>query len=326
MTEILKRKTDHIELVLKQRLGAAEEESPWDHVILTHNALPEEDLRNFDLSTEFLGRQLKLPFIISSMTGGPFKAEKINAHLAEAAQELGIAMGVGSQRIALLSEGDNGLTNNLRKWAPDIPLYANLGAAQLRDDFSQSDVQKAVEMIAADALIIHLNCLQEFIQKDGDTNWHGLLDAIENVCAYLDVPVIAKEVGMGISVGTASRLVNAGVKAIDVAGKGGTNFIKVEAERSNDSRLQALAEIFKDWGIATPDAVRDIRADLPDIPVIASGGIRHGLDAAKAIKLGANVVAQAGPVLRAATESTQLVLDHFEFMESGLRIGLACSE
>jgi len=326
VTEILKRKTDHIELVLKQRLGAAEEESPWDHVILTHNALPEEDLRNFDLSTEFLGRQLKLPFIISSMTGGPFKAEKINAHLAEAAQELGIAMGVGSQRIALLSEGDNGLTNNLRKWAPDIPLYANLGAAQLRDDFSQSDVQKAVEMIAADALIIHLNCLQEFIQKDGDTNWHGLLNAIENVCAYLDVPVIAKEVGMGISVRTAGRLVNAGVKAIDVAGKGGTNFIKVEAERSNDSRLQALAEIFKNWGIATPDAVRDIRADLPDIPVIASGGIRHGLDAAKAIKLGANVVAQAGPVLRAATESTQLVLDHFEFMESGLRIGLACSE
>ena len=326
MTEILKRKTDHIELVLKQRLDAAEEESPWDHVILTHNALPEEDLRNFNLSTEFLGSQLKLPFIISSMTGGPFKAEKINAHLAEAAQELGIAMGVGSQRIALLSEGDNGLTNNLRKWAPDIPLYANLGAAQLRDDFSQSDVQKAVEMIAADALIIHLNCLQEFIQKDGDTNWHGLLNAIENVCAYLDVPVIAKEVGMGISVRTAGRLVNAGVKAIDVAGKGGTNFIKVEAERSNDSRLQALAEIFKNWGIATPDAVRDIRADLPDIPVIASGGIRHGLDAAKAIKLGANVVAQAGPVLRAATESTQLVLDHFEFMESGLRIGLACSE
>jgi len=181
-------------------------------------------------------------------------------------------------------------------------------------------------MIAADALIIHLNCLQEFIQKDGDTNWSGLLDAIENVCTYLDVPVIAKEVGMGISAGTARRLVNAGVKAIDVAGKGGTNFIKVEAERNKDPRLQALAEIFKDWGITTPDAVRDIRAALPDIPVIASGGIRHGLDAAKAIKLGANVIAQAGPVLRAATESTQLVLDHFKFMESGLRIGLACSE
>ena len=326
MTEILKRKTDHIDLVLKQRLVDAEQVSPWDKVILTHNALPEADLQNFDLSTLFLGKQFKLPFIISSMTGGPFKSMKINAHLAEAAQELGIAMGVGSQRIALLSKGDNGLTKSLRKWAPDIPLYANLGAAQLRDDFSQSDVQKAIEMIAADALIIHLNCLQEFIQKDGDTNWHGLLDAIETVCAYLDVPVIAKEVGMGISAGTARRLVNAGVQAIDVAGKGGTNFIKVEAERNTDPRLQALAEIFKDWGIATPDAVRNIRTALPDIPVIASGGIRHGLDAAKAIKLGANVIAQAGPVLRAATESTQMVLDHFEFMESGLRIGLACSE
>jgi len=131
---------------------------------------------------------------------------------------------------------------------------------------------------------------------------------------------------MGISVGTARRLVNAGVKAIDVAGKGGTNFIKVEAERNNDPRLQALAETFKDWGIATPHAVRDIRMALPDFPVIASGGIRHGLDAAKAIKLGANVIAQAGPVLRAATESTQMVLEHFRFMESGLRIGLVCSE
>lgn len=326
MTEILKRKTDHIDLVLKQRLEMAALASPWDQVQLTHNALPEQDLLNFDLSTEFLGKHLRLPFLISSMTGGPLKAERINAHLAEAAQELGIAMGVGSQRIALLSAGSNGLTNNLRRWAPKIPLYANLGAAQLRDDFSLTEIQRAVDMIEADALIIHLNCLQELMQEDGDTDWRGLLSAIETVCACLDVPVIAKEVGMGISAATAVRLVDAGVQAIDVAGRGGTNFIEVEAGRTADSRIKALGEIFKDWGIATPVAVQSIRARLPNIPLIASGGIRHGLDAAKAIKLGANVVAQAGPVLHAATESTQAVLEHFNFMESALRIGLSCSE
>ena len=326
MTEILKRKTDHIDLVLKQRLETAAQASPWDEVRLIHNALPEKDLLRFDLSTEFLGKRLRRPFIISSMTGGPFKAEKINAHLAEAAQELGIAMGVGSQRVALLSAGSSGLTNQLRTWAPDVPIYANLGAAQLRDDFSLGEIQRAIDMIAADALIIHLNCLQELMQEDGDTDWRGLLSAIETVCACLDVPVIAKEVGMGISAWTARRLVNVGVEAIDVAGKGGTNFIEVEAGRTADSRLQALGEIFKDWGIATPEAVRAIRAELPDIPLIASGGIRHGLDAAKAIKLGANLIAQAGPVLQAATESTQAVLDHFDFMESAMRIGLACSE
>lgn len=326
MTEILKRKADHIDLVLEQRLEMAALASPWDQVQLTHNALPERDLLNFDLSTEFLGKHLRLPFLISSMTGGPLKAERINAHLAEAAQELGIAMGVGSQRIALLSAGSNGLTNNLRRWAPKIPLYANLGAAQLRDDFSLTEIQRAVDMIEADALIIHLNCLQELMQEDGDTDWRGLLSAIETVCACLDVPVIAKEVGMGISAATALRLVDAGVQAIDVAGRGGTNFIEVEAGRTADSRIKALGEIFKDWGIATPVAVQSIRARLPNIPLIASGGIRHGLDAAKAIKLGANVVAQAGPVLHAATESTQAVLEHFNFMESALRIGLSCSE
>ena len=326
MTEILKRKTDHIDLVLQQRLETKAQMNPWDEVLLTHNALPEIDIQRFNLSSEFLGKQLSLPFLISSMTGGPPEAENINAHLAEAAEELGIAMGVGSQRIALLNAGSSGLTYNIRSWAPNIPLYSNLGALQLLHDFSMAQIQRAIEMIEADALIIHLNCLHELMQGDWDTDWCGILVAIESVCDYVDVPVIVKEVGMGISAATATRLVNVGVKAIDVAGKGGTNFIDVEASRTTDPRLKAMAEIFKDWGIATPEAVSSIRAKLPNIPLIASGGIRHGLDAAKAIKLGANVVAQAGPVLQAATESTQSVVDHFEFMEHVLRIGLACSE
>lgn len=326
MTDILKRKTDHLDLVLKQRLESEPPANPWDQVQLTHNALPERDLLRFDLSTEFLGKPLRLPFLISSMTGGPSEAEKINAHLAEAAEDLGIAMGVGSQRIALLNAGSNGLTNNLRSWAPTIPLYSNLGASQLLHDLSIDEIKRAVDIITADALIIHLNCLQELMQGGGDTDWRGILDAIETVCACLDVPIIVKEVGMGISAATASRLINVGVKAIDVAGKGGTNFIEVEASRASDPRLKALGEIFKDWGISTPEAVRSIRSKLPDVPLIASGGIRHGLDAAKAIKLGANVVAQAGPVLQAATESTQAVFDHFKFMEFALRTGLACSD
>jgi len=326
MVDILKRKTEHIDLVLQQHLESEPHANPWDQVQLIHNALPEEDLLHFDLSTEFLGKPLRLPFLISSMTGGPSEAEKINAHLAEAAEDLGIAMGVGSQRVALLNAGRNGLTNNLRSLAPNIPLYSNLGAFQLLHDLSIDEIKRAVDMITADALIIHLNCLQELMQGDGDTDWRGILNAIEIMCACLEVPIIVKEVGMGISAATAKRLINVGVQAIDVAGKGGTNFIEVEASRASDPKLKALGKIFKDWGISTPEAVRSIRAKFPNVPLIASGGIRHGLDAAKALKLGANLVAQAGPVLQAATESTQAVLDHFKLMELSLRVGIVCSE
>jgi isopentenyl-diphosphate delta-isomerase len=326
MIDILKRKSDHIDLAIDQRINAAVDNNPWDDVHLVHNALPEKDLLNFNLSTEFLGKKLNLPFLISSMTGGPFKAEQINANLAEAAQELGIAMGVGSQRIDLLHAGNGGLTNTLRKFAPTIPLYANLGAAQLRDNISYKQIRQVIDEISADALIIHLNSLQEFLQDGGDTDWRGLLSSIEGTCNFLDIPVIVKEVGMGISASVAIRLVNAGVQAIDVAGKGGTNFIDIEAKRATNPMLKAVGEIYKNWGITTPEAVRDIRAELSKIPLIASGGIRQGLDAAKAIKLGANIVAQAGPVLKSAMESTQAVIDHFRIMEAALRIGIACSE
>jgi len=326
MNDILQRKADHIDLVLDQQDQTKKPANGFDDVVLSHNALPESSFSDLDLSCQFLGHKLKLPFLISSMTGGPQRAEAINTHLAEAAQELGIALGVGSQRVALLAEGSLGLTSRIRNVAPDIPLYSNLGAAQLRDDFSIADIRRAVDMIEADALIIHLNCLQEILQSGGDTDWSGLLKAIEDTVSQVGVPVIIKEVGMGISANVAIRLVDAGVQAIDVAGAGGTNFIQVEAARSNDTNHKYLGELFKDWGIPTPIAIQQIRNALPNIPIIASGGIRHGLDAAKAVRLGANIIAQAGPVLRAACQSTDAVLTHFQQMETALRIALFCSE
>jgi isopentenyl-diphosphate delta-isomerase len=326
VNDILQRKADHIDLVLDQREHIEKPANGFDEVTLVHNALPEANFADFDLSCEFLGRKLALPFLISSMTGGPRRAEAINTHLAEAAQELGIALGVGSQRVALLAEGSLGLTSRIRHIAPDIPLYSNLGAAQLRDDFSNIDIHRAIDMIEADALIVHLNCLQEILQSGGDTDWTGLLKAIETVASSIDVPVIVKEVGMGISAAVATQLVAAGVQAIDVAGTGGTNFIQVEAARSNDPNHKYLGELFKGWGISTPIAIQQIKKSLPNTPIIASGGIRHGLDAAKAIRLGADVVAQAGPVLRAACQSTDAVLEHFKQMEIALRVGLFCSE
>ena len=310
-TDILKRKSDHIDVVLDQARNQTETNNPFDRYQLVPDALPECDLKTFPLATEFLGRKLKLPFLISSMTGGPLRAKRINLHLAEAAQELGIALAIGSQRVALLDEGACGLTCEIRDHAPNVPIYSNLGASQIRDDFSLDDVKRAVEMIRADALIIHLNPMQEALQEHGDTDWTGIEASIERLCHDLDLPIIVKEVGMGISASVAQRLSNIGVSAVDVAGNGGTNFIMVEGARSSDPTISGLAETFKDWGLATPEAIIRIRESCPEIPLIASGGIRNGLDAAKALRLGADLVAQAGPVLAAACDSSTAVVEHF---------------
>ncbi|MEO0367978.1 MAG: alpha-hydroxy-acid oxidizing protein, partial [Pseudomonadota bacterium] len=195
-----------------------------------------------------------------------------------------------------------------------------------RDDFTLDHIKLAIEMIEADALIIHLNTMQEAVQVGGDLDWTGIESAIESVCNAIPEPVIVKEVGMGISASVAKRLVNIGVSAIDVAGSGGTNFVQVEGHRNKSREQKELAEIFSEWGITTPKALIEIRRELPDVPLIASGGIRHGLDAAKSIRLGADIVAQAGPVLRAACESTKSVITHFQLLEKTLRLALACSE
>lgn len=321
MSQWSKRKQGHIEAVLSGTVNARTVDAGFDRLRFEHCALPEVDLQDIDLSVRFLGKTLRRPFLISSMTGGHHDAASINAVLAEAAQTLGIALGVGSQRVALSGGGFQGTDRSLRRIAPDVALYGNVGASQLRE-FGLDHMQRAVDMIGADALIIHLNPLQEALQAKGDTRWSGLLSRLEQVCVHLPVPVIVKEVGFGISGAVATRLAACGVAAIDVAGAGGTSWSAVEGWMANDARLAEMAEMYRDWGIPTATSLRQIRAALPDLPLIGSGGIRHGLDTAKAIRLGAHLVGQAGPLLRAAIEGIEPLLAHFAALEQGLR--LAC--
>ncbi len=321
MNLMSRRKQDHIEAVLSGAANARSVSAGFDQVHFEHCALPELDLADIDLSTTFLGKSLQRPFLISSMTGGHARAATINAVLAEAAQQLGIALGVGSQRVALSGGGFDGTDGSLRRIAPDIALFGNVGAAQLRE-FPLDAMRRAVDMIQADALIIHLNPLQEALQARGDTCWSGLLARLEAVCVALPVPVIVKEVGFGISAPVARRLAECGVAAIDIAGAGGTSWSAVEGQLASDPQRAALAEIYRDWGIPTTTALRQVSAAVPHLPLIGSGGIRHGLDAAKAIRLGAHLVGQAGPLLRAAIEGIEPLLAHFALLEQGLR--LAC--
>ena len=302
------RKLEHLHINLEQDVRFPRLTTGLERYHFVHNALPEVSLRKLDLSTTFLGKKLRLPLLISSMTGGTAEAQRINLHLAEAAQATRIAMGLGSLRAALEAPhlAD---TFRVRHLAPDILLLANLGAAQLKTGFTPDDCQRAVDLAEADALILHLNPLQEALQADGDTDWRGLLDNIQAVCQRLDVPVVVKEVGWGISAGVARRLVEAGVTVIDVAGAGGTSWSQVEMHRAPTQRLRRICAEFADWGIPTADALVEIRATLPDTLLIASGGLRSGMDLAKCLALGANLGGLAGPFLHAANTSAQAVVD-----------------
>jgi isopentenyl-diphosphate delta-isomerase len=240
------------------------------------------------------------------MTGGTQAARQINLSLARAAQHTGIAMGLGSLRAAL-EDPSLAPTFQVRQAAPAILLMANLGAVQLNYGYGVDHCRRAVDLVEADALVLHLNALQEALQPEGDTDFSGLLSKIERVCAALPVPVIAKEVGWGISGGDARRLVDAGVAAIDVAGAGGTSWSQVEMHRTADPGAARLAAAFVGWGIPTADAVRQVRQELPTIPLIASGGLRSGMDIAKGIALGADIGAMAGPFLKAAAESEEAI-------------------
>lgn len=319
------RKSDHLDIVLDPARAARRAPNGFDRIVFEHVALPEIALADIDLSTIFLGRRLKAPLLISSMTGGPARSARINAHLAEAAETLGIAFAVGSQRIALEGRATGGLDRSLRALAPNVPILGNIGAAQLALGYGPDEARRAVEMIDADALIVHLNPLQEAVQAGGDTDWRGVLAAIEGLARALAVPLVVKEVGAGLSGKLARRLVDAGVQAIDVAGAGGTSWAAVEAERAGDAATGATALVFADWGIATPRAIRDVRAACPDTVVIGSGGVRNGLDAARAIRLGADLAGQAAASLPHAERSTEAVVAHFEQVIRQLRIACFCT-
>jgi len=319
MEDIKQRKQDHIKIVMS---GAAQHGLPtgFDRVAFVHNAMPEIDFDEIDLSIDFLGRHLNVPFLASSMTGGPAASGKINYAIAEAAQELGFAMAVGSQRIALTTEHDHGLNLELRKLAPDIPIYSNLGAVQLVHSLGVDDAKRAVEAIGANALILHLNPLQEVLQDGGDRKWFGVERAIAALVRGVQFPVIVKEVGAGISVDVARRLVQCGIDSIDVAGAGGTSWAAVEGQRAGETGDQALGEIFRNWGLPTPLCIEDIHLAFPNLPLIASGGIRNGLDGAKAIRLGASLVGQAGSLLPVAIKGTDAVIDHVRLWAKALQI------
>jgi len=324
-TETGRRKDDHLDIVLDRRASVRSSFSGLDDIRFEHCALPELDLDDINLSSSLLGVALRAPLLISSMTGGADRATAINRHLAEAAQELGIAMGVGSQRVALQRGGDQGLTRELRRLAPDIALLGNIGAAQLIEPDGLDMARRAVDMLEADALIIHLNPLQEAVQVGGDRQWQGILEAIHRVVRGLGVPVVVKEVGAGLSAQVAVALVEAGVQVLDVAGLGGTSWAAVEGERAQHPADREVAMAFAQWGIPTALSLAMVRQALPETPLIASGGIRNGVDVARAIRLGADIVGQAAGVLRDATLSTAAVIEHFDIVIRQLRIACFCT-
>ncbi|PZV17958.1 MAG: type 2 isopentenyl-diphosphate Delta-isomerase [Leptolyngbya sp.] len=318
------RKADHLRICLDEDVQFRQISSGLERYRFLHCCLPELDLQDIDQTTTFLGKSLSSPLLISSMTGGTDLAKTINFRLAAVAQRYGLAMGVGSQRVAV-ENPSVASTFTVRSLAPDILLFANLGAVQLNYRYGLDECLKVVDLLEADALILHLNPIQECVQTRGDTNFRGLLDKIATLCDKLPVPVIAKEVGNGISGAMAQKLIAAGVSAIDVAGAGGTSWSKVESERAQDARQQRLGAIFADWGIPTAECITSIRAVAPTVPLIASGGLRNGLDAAKAIALGADLAGMAMPFLQAANESEAAVNQLVEILQAEIAITMLCS-
>lgn len=319
------RKLDHLEIVLEKGGQTSEIVTGFDQIRFVHCALPQMHLNDIELDSTFLGRQLKAPLLISSMTGGPERSASINLRLAEAAQSMGIALAVGSQRIALERGAAGGFDSRLRAAAPDIPIYANFGGAQIGLGYGLDEARRAIDMIEADALIVHLNPLQEAVQAGGDHGWADILGRLEQLVRLLAAPVIVKEVGFGISVQVARQLQDCGVAAIDVAGAGGTNWALVEAQRAVSDRQRAIASGFAGWGIPTAQAIHDARRVCPELAIIGSGGVKTGVDAAKAIRLGADLVGQAAGLLDAAVVSTQAVTEALSIVVEQLRICCFCT-
>jgi isopentenyl-diphosphate delta-isomerase len=321
--ETANRKAEHIRINLEEdvRSGLA---TDLGHYRFIHQALPELDLEAIDASVTWFGKTLSAPLLISSMTGGTGSAGPINRHLAAAAQTTRIAMGVGSQRAAL-ENPELAETFKLRSVAPDILLFANLGAVQLNYGYGVDHCRRAVDMIQADALILHLNALQEAVQPEGNSNFAGLLNKIEAVCRALQAqrtPVIAKEVGWGISERAARQLASAGVAAIDVAGAGGTSWSQVEMHRAKTPAQRRIAAAFIDWGIPTAVSIGNVRRAAPGLPIIASGGLKDGIDVAKCTALGARLCGLAGPFLKAADQSAESVIETIHELTHTLRVAM----
>ncbi|MGI0479995.1 type 2 isopentenyl-diphosphate Delta-isomerase [Geminocystis sp. CENA526] len=318
------RKDDHIRICLDDKVQFNQVKNGLEKYNFTHCCLPELDYHEIDISLNFLGKKLSSPLLISSMTGGTENAQVINQRLAMVAQKYGLAMGIGSGRV-IIEKPEIAKTFQVRSICPDILLLANIGAVQLNYGYTWRECTKLVEILEADALILHLNPLQECIQPEGDTNFKGLLDKIEILCEKMSVPIIVKEVGNGISAMMAQKLMSKGVQAIDVAGAGGTSWAMVESERSDNYLKRELGKTFANWGIPTADCVADIAQQYPDIPLIASGGIRNGLEVAKLLALGADMVGLAYPFLKSSIESIETSENLVELLNAEIKTVLFCT-
>jgi isopentenyl-diphosphate delta-isomerase len=303
MEPINQRKMDHIHIV-SEDAATDRRQHYFDRIHLTHRALPELNLSEVDPSIKFMAKDLSLPLVISSMTGGAdAELVKINQNLATAAEAEGVAFAVGSQRV-FLSDDAARESFELRKYAPTALLLGNLGAVQLNYDVGFADCEAVIDILDADGLYLHLNPLQEAVQPEGDTDFSNLRSKIAGIVQTLKHPVIVKEVGAGISPEDVEHLLAAGVKYIDIAGSGGTSWSMVESRRSDNPEL---GELFGDWGIPTPVALRLMKPYRHEVKMIASGGIRNGIDMAKSIILGASLCGVARPFLNPARESVDAV-------------------
>jgi isopentenyl-diphosphate Delta-isomerase len=322
--QIMERKEDHIRICLEKQVQARSVRTLLDDVHLINDSLPEMDLADVDLSTTFLGRKFAAPFMIGAMTGGAELAKRINRNLAEAAQEEGIGMVLGSQRAGLYDSSLAETYSITRKVAPDIFLGANIGGAQIARGFSVKEGKKLVDMIGADALYVHLNPAQEVVQPEGEGEYRNVIKGIRSFVDGLDVPIVAKEVGFGVSGLVSKELEEIGVGAIEVAGAGGTSYAAVEYYRAKDTDMrmkQTMGDLFWDWGIPTAAAVYRAKKAVK-IPIVSSGGIRTGLDMAKSMALGASMSAVALPLLKPATVSAEAVREKLEELKYGLKVAM----
>jgi isopentenyl-diphosphate Delta-isomerase len=318
-----KRKEEHLKLAMEEAVQFSGVTTGLENYYFVHQALPEINLADIDLTAALFGKHLQAPLLISPMVGGIKEAAHINRNLALAAQSTGLAMGLGSQRL-MIEHPELISTFRVREFAPDILLFANLGAVQLNYGFGVPECLRIIETVQADALVLHLNPLQEALQPEGNTGFARLLEKIESVCRKLPVPVIVKEVGGGISEEAAASLAGAGVAGIDVAGAGGTCWSEIERRRTKDLPSGKAAEAFSGWGIPTAESIKLARRGAPNLPLIASGGIRSGLDAAKAIALGADMAGIAAPLLKAAVISSESAEQLLHEVMDVMRIAMFC--
>ncbi len=319
--DIFQRKDDHIKVSINENINSVS--STWlECVRFVHNSLPELNLKDIDISTEFLGKQIKAPIIIGALTGGTKLGLEINRKLAEAAEKFQIPLMVGSQRIQLEYPDIEKKFASIRKSAPNIPIIANLGISQLIQMKNLDSIEKIIHSIEADAIAIHLNPLQEIIQPEGETDFSNAMEKISQLNDYLKIPLIIKETGAGLSKNVSNNLIKAGIKYLDVSGLGGTSFAAVEYSRAKKQKNYLKSNVgntFLDWGIPSAASIIETRAVAKDSTIIiGSGGIRNGLEIAKSIAIGADISAIAQPFLKRAYNNSMEVESYIETLISEL--------